>query len=1307
MDNLRTRRTRISSLLGDGDVCENSATLINVNGITELLFISNQENHFKLCHKVIDISSDITSNLKWDKIDLSCVLSRASNECVGLDTLKRFDDVSTKLQTVVVVAMRNGELIEIPIDEGIPTLIGEIVDDVTAKLSGILCFASTPDGSNIAIVSPAKITLMNNNWDVTAEIPTQHIGVSANICWRGEHQLGEHRLGEVDIGRFFVVAIKSECGIVHSYVISRDAQVIKRIDADAMQQQNVHLNGVCTWQPRVGGLICFVHGDRSIVFFERNGLRHLRSDFEIDISTSNSNVLALSWSLDCVNLAIAVRNNDCYFVDLFTHRNYKWYSRKRILVTRKPVALLWDSTQVGFQRLSLLTVNGLLYLLEIQSCGSEIANSNGTLATVLHAKSVMVTNLSNAVIPPPMCHDSIELTSHVDEICGDASGYCGFGALLHDNRFSCVSLSRESGNKFSNGMSERVWDIACRDSECEHSSYRFPCVVQNHTLILVRRRVNVDFDELCTFNLVVDTPDALLLSSTPIDGCVIVVCDQLPAKNQILILTDKGLLALVSITSSGEIQGLCPEKNVTNPLFIHAIEVRPFSLDNLNVTHAFILCKSGHLLIVDMEKCSCFLLSTECSSFSLLNTFLTYTTFHHVLYCIPLMEHVEKKCLFSEMNTDSIVTSKNTTEAVETPQGDVHSLTETFSAIRPIDRGSKIIATPGNDVRLILQAPRGNLETIAPRPVVRARVRELVGKGEYGKAFRLCRRERIDMNEMVDVNLNEFLRNIDKMISQVEKADHLCIFLTNIEGEASKINSICDGMVKELKNAGHEYVFALLTAYVRKEPSEFENALRHVWEVKDAADTSNVSTMLDYLFVLCKNDEKLYNCALGTYNLYLAVLVAKCSKQLDPAEYGKELQALEKLDVNEMRFRIDKKLQRNDSSLRYLYKYEESLALNKNENNMKTSDIFARSIEFALKHSLFETALELFDVDNNVGVDMNASSEVANRIRGEYGSYLMEQNDYGKAAHIYLGCNDMERAAIAFELNGQWENAIQTINRSNCDDERKYEFYDSVARGLELRGDSKSAAHVRNTHLNDVDGALDTLIEAELWDDAILLCESENENESTPQKANIVENAVRECGERLAVDILDISNKIRTRGQRLAVVREMKRLVQERLNENANHTAIGAHSDIISVTSASTFKSSVTDLTFVGRSATKSVHSTSTDVSSVCSRKEIKAAKRRAVKSKKKRVKEGSPHEEAYLVMNLRSLVPGYVLHDRVVRILHALNTFAKFDVANNIVTAMNELTEQSFKLPDDCFGEGVKDLLHAKEWCEIVGNAR
>ena len=73
-------------------------------------------------------------------------------------------------------------------------------------------------------------------------------------------------------------------------------------------------------------------------------------------------------------------------------------------------------------------------------------------------------------------------------------------------------------------------------------------------------------------------------------------------------------------------------------------------------------------------------------------------------------------------------------------------------SIRRVERGSRIVTAIAADTRLVLQMPRGNLETIHPRALVIAAIKKWLDALQYGAAFNIMRRHRIDMNLIVDHN---------------------------------------------------------------------------------------------------------------------------------------------------------------------------------------------------------------------------------------------------------------------------------------------------------------------------------------------------------------------------------------------------------------------------------------------------------------------------------------------------------------------------------------------------------------------------
>lgn len=105
---------------------------------------------------------------------------------------------------------------------------------------------------------------------------------------------------------------------------------------------------------------------------------------------------------------------------------------------------------------------------------------------------------------------------------------------------------------------------------------------------------------------------------------------------------------------------------------------------------------------------------------------------------------------------------------------------------RSIENGGVIIASVPDNAQLILQMPRGNLEIIHPRALLIGTVVRIVNHlKDYGRAFSLVKRHRINVNLLYDLNPRQFHANTRKFIEEisVNNVQDLCIFLTELLNE--------------------------------------------------------------------------------------------------------------------------------------------------------------------------------------------------------------------------------------------------------------------------------------------------------------------------------------------------------------------------------------------------------------------------------------------------------------------------------------------------------------------------------------------
>lgn len=172
-------------------------------------------------------------------------------------------------------------------------------------------------------------------------------------------------------------------------------------------------------------------------------------------------------------------------------------------------------------------------------------------------------------------------------------------------------------------------------------------------------------------------------------------------------------------------------------------------------------------------------LATDCSSFAIDPTYLIWTTFSHQAKFLPLAS-------LASPNEDY-----DAAEAVNLPSGKPKPTD--LSVSRRLERGSRIVTVVPSTMSLILQMPRGNLETLCPRPLVIEVVLRDLDARRYRSAFLACRKHRIDLNLLFDYNPSAFLGDIGEFVSQLQSVDYLNLFLA-----AMRPVDVCQGMYKSI-----------------------------------------------------------------------------------------------------------------------------------------------------------------------------------------------------------------------------------------------------------------------------------------------------------------------------------------------------------------------------------------------------------------------------------------------------------------------------------------------------------------------------
>lgn len=1181
----------------------------------------------------------------------------------------------------LLIVTRDGELFTFDTLNGLVHPVGEVVDEENPACSGVLDAVSSPDGNLVVVVSPVKTLVLDATLDVRAEIPHAEVpAINARVSWRGD-------------GEFFVVALEGKNHQLRGVVVDRECATVKTLDTDSIADiKGGHL--AVAWEPRIGGFICLSIGDGRLIFFERNGLRHLRSDFDLHFVAPP---LLLSWSADSRILAV-VQKFDAKktTVSLFMRTNYKWYCKRVVQVGDEVLMVHWDEDVVD--SMALFTKEGFALFTRFQVLpGTVFDVMGGAHAFVIDGINVCVTNLTRAVLPPPMNHGVVKYDDAVQEICSwEADSQTG--ALLANGAFQVVEIkdcfhrAQADCSTQANGAKiceNQKWQFGIGSEATPFLTTRSPVFVARDAVVVVNHASpwsedNVEPQELLQlFCLGTDGSELKLLDEYEVDGCVRVLSRSV-TNSEIIMATSKGCIVRLKVDrKSGTFEEVASAPHAVSS---GAVRIRDFTVSRERCI-TLVQDENGTLKAFELTAEKSLYISRECTSFCLQEKFLSFTTTSHLLYCVLLDKASSKSYDVDRNEIPSVCDALDSKIGAVVQDSQGSQLPAGKGATRPIDRSSLIVAAIPGEVAVILQAPRGNLECICPRPVVFETVDEFAKSAKYSEAFSLCRKQRVDMNHVVNANYNLFLENIRKFVDEVEKASHLSIFLTFLRGDVSKINTVCDAVVRTLRDKDNKgrYLNAILTGLIRREPSDFASALDQVREARDR-DEEEGAAAVDYLFVLIKNEEKVYREALGTYDLQLALFVAR-SSQIDPADYSQELKQLSVLDTEKMKYAVDMRLERYDKALRSLYRCGESK--------------FDQCVSLCHEHALYETGLDLFRRDDSY----------RRNLMDGYGKHLVETDRFEDAGSVFIRNQDWLQASTSFRKGGLWKRSVSAVWR--CEQlsvEEKHDLLETLVDELVDNGKLKEAAHVRLLHLDDIDGAIELLSRDEEWEEMFesiaVHCARQASKESSADAEEKmlwqkVAGMILEGADVLLSTLRENGGKLRERRKRLEIVREAKREISARMAANGGPMG-EADSDAFSASTASSLVSNLSDVTFTSRTSATSVFTTISGTGPMSVAKLAKQAEKRRRKAARKRIREGHPREEEYLVGYLKKLVPGTFLRQRVRKMGVALMFIGKVDEVKTLLKEMTVYVDETKLLPEDVLdSEELREATTDKAWLE------
>ncbi|ODQ49573.1 hypothetical protein PICMEDRAFT_71116 [Pichia membranifaciens NRRL Y-2026] len=954
------------------------------------------------------------------------------------------------------------------------------------------------------------------------------------------------------------------------------------------------------FEPEINDLVL------DVIFFEKNGLRH--GEFDSRLNASLDNIYQIDWSSNSEYLLLQLESS----VQLWYVKNYHWYlkqeisayNNEKILFTKfhpeKPSKLMiGTSASIEIVDMSYTTTKG---------CTSPPHDAGVNL--VIDGMTCMLTPFAKASVPPPIAYRDID----VDERSINSV------SISHNNKL--ISILTSSFLYLFHG--DENWDFKLTDR------FRITDISQNsiyprQVTIAGNDKVYVLFDEvLMNLSSIAEFEaggDSLTLKRvTPVPSTkVITLSTDLEFESLVFETIDGSIFSLDAnseILSLGQFPQICTdfivadltktEDGSENDTFLSTIKV-PIGL-----------MSSGKLYVNSK------LISQGVTSMLVTGSYLLYTTAQHQLKFIHLLQN---ETLYNDEEFKDTVASETDVNF------GLHD-----ERIRNIERGSVLVNAIPSKSCVILQAPRGNLESIYPRIMVLSDVRKAIKAADYKTAFLTCRVHRIALDILHDYDPELFFKNVEKFINQLGKVEYLDLFLSclleqdvcetkykestgsntttaqEITDNLSKINlnrtekglektrKICDAILEVLlnnKKYKQQYLQSIITAYAAQKPPRTQEALELISTFDN--DQEIEKSVQHLCFLLDVN--KLYNIALGIYNIPLALVVAQQS-QKDPKEYLPFLQGLYEETELRRRFMVDSYLKKFDKALNSLIQIPIS----------EKHDIKEEIIEFIIEHELYKHALSLYKHDE----------ENFNVILRHYASFLQATQKYTQAAIIYEKLSKFEEALDNYIWGKKWREAISIALKPEYKESKLIATCNSLIESLTLTHEYKAAAYISFKYLNNIKEALEYYGKEYEYSTAIQLCLEEGKPELIEE---VVDPSIREGFGSIAELLADCKGQIESQLKRLRDLREKKNLDpyafygEIRGNENTP--------DNVSIAPSETS----TKESFFTRYTGKTSGTAKTGASRRTAKNKRREDRKRA------RGKKGTIYEEEYLISSIGRLI--------------------------------------------------------------------
>jgi len=1082
----------------------------------------------------IALVDDEQDRILWEVQSLNqfcCSTAAANEQCCGWFNLTYIDSASR-----LVCLNRNGAIVVVHTNyetEERAELVGEFENGIVAAAWSsdreVLLLVTSAEDDDDPSKQKSVLLTMSSQFDVLAEQEIEKLADATDVavCWTGSSQyLAVSSVDAADHLRKIRI-YKGDTLELHS--------LGRTEDGSGKLAPNILPSEIAWAGPGCSHLLAAVQRKgkktKQIAFLEPNGLRH-RELVLRDVMGDDStvvNVVGLDWNVESDLLAVTLQSHDndsnaplSSKVQLWHRSNYHWYLKREWcfaaaadggVVSRvkfhdeDPYLLFVSLRNVQQQQQELRWIE---YRIRWDSStinntfnNSDNKTSATTDAFAIDGCQLNMSDFETAFVPPPMYARTMTMEAPVNEV-----------AFARDSQSSCYCVVLLSNGKFV--VLDRAVDGKLRTKPPGFAAAPAAAVVPSGDPLSIAldptafRSLVIVKSDTSTVRLVAlatgwDKPGQDFLAEISVaavdDGsgsearvtaihilkgrCLTLTQWSDSANGAVLQLEDGSLLEYEAAADNADTDADAAG-NLTPSQAEALLEPCPWlvalknveNLDNSSEQHIH-----RPRLVVGMSSryrlyLHDVLLADSISSFflSIENQYLCYASAGS--RCI-----LRFLALIDLFNFDPLAGSDEN-----------HRVLEGYEP-RNVERGSRLVAVLSSKPSAVLQMPRGNLEVIHPRALVLRHVMVGTEQRRYKETFELMRKQKIDLNLIVDMNPWYFLEEgITAFVDQIESIDHLNLFVSSLQnwnsteqrypiphwfvrqqqklqhhrsstGEpfdfASKVNLICGRLRAVMIQAerdsktvggrpvteGH-FLLPILSTYAKEDPPKVGDALQMIKvdalarhnpakSSRPALFSESAQGAIQYLAFLA-DYELLFETALGLYDFDLGRAVARNS-QMDPKVYLPLLKRYKEMPLYYGRFEVDVRLKRFDLALRHLSK---SGALGEELSTVSSIAIAsedATATKTTIMGNDFEACLRLIEEHKlfRLGLELFGEKEQRNRIMLSLGDHLLVSNRAETALNVFLSSDpvDIDRAIRAAKDAKNWAVLFSLLSSRGLDED--------------------------------------------------------------------------------------------------------------------------------------------------------------------------------------------------------------------------------------------------------------------------------